>query len=161
MKHLTFISVEDSEIKYKRLFDFKDRTIYVLSSGDEFTFHGRRSHKRYIIKSVDDLKIQDFMFSDKKSNLYIVGKKIHEKEGIYLADLSGVSEEKFNLIMREIPDYVYDFEYINPEDKWSVLIPTEHEDCIFRDDKVSTPICNHKDNIFKKCEKRICPIKTK
>lgn len=159
MKSITFILVEDSEVNYKHLFNFKECIIRILSSGNEFTFYKHEGHKGYKIKSINNLKIQDFTFSDKNNNFYIIGKKIYEKEGTYHVDLSGVPEEKFNSIMKKTTDYVNEFEYTNPENKWLILIPIEHEDCILRDDKVSPAACKHKSNIFKRCEKHICPVR--
>lgn len=102
MKFLTFISVEGSQAYFKRLFNFKECTIYVMTSGNEFVFYKYEGHKGYKIKSIDDLKIEDHTISDKNGDLYIIGKEIHKEKGTYLVDLSGVHEEKISLIMNEI-----------------------------------------------------------
>lgn len=159
MKSLIFISVENSKVNFEYLFDFKDCTVYVEIDKNEFVFYNNKIHKEYKVKSFDDLKIDDSIFSDKDGNLYIVGKKLHKNKETYLLDLSGIGKEQFFLIMKEIVNYITKLEYTNPKDRWSVLMPIECENCIFRNNKTSPATCDHGDNFSKKCEEQSCPIR--
>ncbi|MCK5012960.1 MAG: hypothetical protein KAS66_04005 [Candidatus Omnitrophica bacterium] len=151
MKSLTFIHIEDSRVDYTKLFDFGSCTVNFAKTGNVFSFD------KYVIKSTGRLKLEDFIFTDKNDNLYLIGRKICVERDKYLVDLSGISDEQIGQVMDRTTNYVNGIVY--GVEKWSVMIPQEHEKCIFRDDTVLPMLCQNNNNVFRLCDKNLCPIR--
>ena len=150
MKSLIIVHIEDSQIDYTKLFEFNDCTVTFTKSGNIFSFD---KHK---MKSNDHLKLENFIFSDKNNDLYLIGRKLCEKNGVLFVDLSGISDEQIGQAIDRTTNYVNGLVY--GAEKWSVMNPQEHENCIFRDDTVLPVLCQNNHNVFRLCDKSLCPI---
>ena len=151
MKSLTFIHIEDSRIDYTKLFDFDACTVHFAKSGNEFSFD------EHVMKSITHLKLEEFVFNDKNNDLYLIGRKVCKKDEVYLVDFSGISNNQIDQVIDKTTNYVN--RIVISEEKWSVMFPQEDEKCIFREDTVLPALCQNNRNVFRLCDKSLCPLK--
>ena len=151
MKSLIFIHVEGSLVDYTKLFNFEDCVVNFSITGNEFLFG------KHLMKSNSHLNMEDFIFADKNDDVYLIGRRVCERDGIYLVDLSEISNEDIGQVMDKTTNYTNGL--VASKKRWSVSFPVGHEFCIFREMGTDPVPCKHEKNVFKLCDVGLCPIK--